>query len=65
MGKRDFYHVNKRIRDIFMDNSSQSSFGDTVNYGDTGLPQINDTGNMVYQKYNDAPIIPPPAQPKV
>ena len=65
MGKRDFYAVNKRIRDIFMDNSSQSSFGDTVIYGDTGLPQINDTGAMVYQKYDDPPAIPPPTQPKV
>ena len=65
MGKRDFYAVNKRIRDIFMDNSSQSSFGDTVTYGDAGLPQLTDTGNMVYQKYDDAPVIPPPTQPKV
>ena len=64
MAKNDFYSVNKRIREIFVDNSDQSSFGDTVNYGDAGLPQLTDTGNMVYKKYDDAPIIPLP-QPTV
>ena len=52
----DIHGVNKRIRDIFVENQDRSHiFADTVVNGGAELPQFTSTGELKYQSMNEPP----------
>lgn len=54
--ENDIHGVNKRIREIFTENKDNGAWAsDTVNYGDAELPQFTSSGQLQYQKMENAP----------
>ena len=55
----DTVGVNRRIREIFLENRGTSVFSSAIDYDDPNFPQFTEDGRLVYQKFSD----PSPTDP--
>lgn len=49
----DIDGINDRIRTMFAERAGQRAFGDAVTYDDPELPQFDEKGQLIYQRYSE------------